>query len=371
MAGYGAARCGKQLIAVKVRGRHYHSIERQGDTVVIVDQRRLPHEFVLTEIQSLDAAVAAIRHLAVRGAPLIAVTAAYGLALGLRADPTDAGLDGAAARLMASRPTARNLRWAVDAVYSRVSPLTVKDRAVHAMRVADELAAADIASNRAIGEHGAALLRAMWKATDPRRSLNVVTHCNTGWLACVDWGTALAAVYAAYDEGVPLHVWVDESRPVNQGARLTTWELAAHGVPYTLQVDAACGSLLRTGRVDACLVGADRVTAGGDVCNKVGTYMVALAAHDNGVPFYVALPSSTFDSQIATEDIEIEDRDPTEVTHVWGLGTEGRRTCVQVAPDGTPVVNPAFDITPSRLVTAFITERGVFAPVALQSALRR
>lgn len=354
---------------MKVAGRDYRSIERRDGKVLVIDQRRLPHELLLVELRSLEEAAAAIRELIVRGAPLIGVTAAYGLALGLAVDASDDGLRTAVETLAATRPTARNLRWAAEKLAAKVRLMPVQERAAAAMRAADALAAADVATNEAIGRHGALVLRKIWESHGCPSRLEVATHCNAGWLGCVDWGTALAAVYKAHDSGVPVHVWVNESRPVNQGARLTTWELAAHGVSYTLQVDSASGSRARSGQIHVCIVGADRVTACGDVCNKIGTYLLALAARDNGIPFYAALPSSTFDLHTSSETIEIEDRGPAEVTHVWGRADDGSRTRVRVAPDGTSAANPAFDITPARLVTGLITEVGVFAPHELESAL--
>jgi methylthioribose-1-phosphate isomerase len=353
---------------MKYRGRHYRSIEREGDAVLVIDQARLPHEFVQTRLATLESVAQAIRHLTVRGAPLIGVTAAYGLAIALRSDSSNDSLRTAQTLLLATRPTARNLSWALRAVSSAVANLKPEARADAAWAAADALAEADIATNLALARHGSALLRTLWEERGRPARLDVATHCNAGWLACVDWGTALAALYMAHDEGVPVHVWVDETRPVNQGARLTAWELGAHGVPYTLQVDGASGYRLQHG-IAACLVGADRVTAQGDVCNKIGTYLLALAARDNGIPFYVSVPSSTFDPTISRDDIEIEERPANEVTHVWGRNDAGAYERVQVAPADAPVGNPAFDVTPARLVSALITERGVFSPGEAMSSL--
>lgn len=346
---------------MKYRGKHYRSIERQGDAVVVIDQSRLPHEFVQMELRSVESVAQAISGLIVRGAPLIGITAAYGLAFALRQDPSNKGLQSARARLLATRPTARNLDWALRAVVKAVDNVHPETRAVAALAAADALAEADVTTNAALGRHGAAVLRDLWEQRGRPSRLEIATHCNAGWLACVDWGTALAAIYVAHDSGVPLHVWVDETRPVNQGARLTAWELGAHGVPHTLQVDAASGYRLQRS-VAACIVGADRVTRQGDVCNKIGTYLLALAARDNEVPFYVSLPSSTFDEAINSDDIEIEERSPAEVTHVWGRSDDGRYLRVQTAAPETPASNPAFDVTPARLVTGLITEHGLFAP---------
>jgi methylthioribose-1-phosphate isomerase len=357
---------------MKVGGRHYRSIERRDGVVRVLDQTRLPHEVVQVDLHTLADAAQAISALVVRGAPLIGVTAAYGVALGLAADPSDAGLNAALATLAATRPTARNLRWALEHIAAKVRPSLPLERAATALVVADALAESDVATNAAIGRHGAQVLWGIWETLGRPPRLEIATHCNAGWLGCVDWGTALAGVYAAHDAGLPLHVWVDETRPVNQGSRLTAWELAAHGVPHTLQVDAASGYQQRSGRVHVCVVGADRVTARGDVCNKIGTYLLALAAHDNRVPFYAALPMSTFDGAITdAANIEIENRDAAEVTHVWGRADDGQRVRVQIAPDGTPAANPAFDVTPARLITGLITESGVFAPADLNAASQR
>lgn len=356
---------------MKVQGRHHRSIEHRDGRIFVIDQRRLPHEFVVVELASLEQAAAAIRNLTVRGAPLIGVTAAYGLALGLAENEGDRALETSVATLLATRPTARNLKWALQSVVTQVQRLPARERAAAAMEAADALARADIETNEAIGNHGAAVLRNIWQARGADAPLEIATHCNAGWLGCVDWGTALAAIYKAHDSGIPLHVWVNETRPVNQGSRLTAWELAAHGVPHTLQVDSASGSRLRTGQVHACIVGADRVTPAGDVYNKIGTYLLALAAHDNDVPFYVAVPHSTFDPLLTNEAVEIEDRGAAEVTHTWGQGPNGERMCVRVAPSGTQVSNPAFDLTPARLLTGIVTDRGVITKEELRDGAMR
>jgi methylthioribose-1-phosphate isomerase len=356
---------------MKYRGKHYRSIERLGDAVLVIDQSRLPHQFVQTELRSLESVATAIRDLTIRGAPLIGVTAAYGLAFALRDDPSEDGLRQAYSRLLDTRPTARNLAWALQAVRTAVEKLAPGERAEAALAAADALVEADVATNMALGRHGAGLLRDLWERRGRPSRLEVATHCNAGWLACVDWGTALAAIYLAHDSGIPVHVWVNETRPVNQGARLTAWELASHGVPHTLQVDGASGYRLQR-NVAACIVGADRVTAQGDVCNKIGTYLLALAARDNDVPFYVSVPTSTFDATIRSDDIEIEERSPAEVRYVWGRNDEGKQQRVQIASEESPASNPAFDVTPARLVTGLITERGVFSAAdALNSLTSR
>ena len=323
-----------------------------GDSVEVIDQTRLPQQYATLRLASLGEAATAIRDMIVRGAPLIGATAAYGLALAMRADTSDAGLDAACAVLGATRPTAINLHWAVRRVRARLAPLPPSARLAAAWDEAAAIADEDAAQNRRIGEHGLVLLRTllMQRNVVP---LNVMTHCNAGWLATVDHGTALSPVYAMHDGRWPIHVWVSETRPRNQGL-LTAWELGQHGVPYTLIADNAAGLLLRTGRVDAVIVGADRIAANGDVANKIGTYLKAVACADNGVPFYVAAPQSTIDWNCAAGDaIPIEERHGDEL-RLCG----GRPEARQIAAE-QPVFNPAFDVTPARLVTAIITERGV------------
>jgi len=333
---------------------HQRSITRttDGKGARILDQRRLPWEVVWVELRSARDAEVAIREMWTRGAPLIGATAAYGLAMALAEDGSDASLDAAFTLLAEARPTAVNLRWALEQVAQTVRPLAPPDRAQAAFARADAICDEDVALNKAIGEHGLALLRDL-HAKHPDRPLNILTHCNAGWLATVDYGTATAPIYLAHDAGIPVHVWVDETRPRNQGALLTAFELAGHGVPHTVIADNAGGHLMMRGQVDAVIVGTDRVTANGDVCNKIGTYLKALAAHDNDVPFYVALPYTTFDANTATgADIPIEERSGDEVTHVAGEGGSIRVTASSAA-------NPAFDVTPARLVSGYLTERGL------------
>jgi methylthioribose-1-phosphate isomerase len=338
-------------------------LEEGGRSIGVIDQTRLPHRFVTRSIASLDQAADAIATMVVRGAPLIGVTGAYGLMLALQADPSDAELAAAFERLNATRPTAINLRWALERVRQRVAPLPQEQRAEAARAEAAAIAEEDVAMCEAIGDHGLVLFRQIAATRPSERQgepLNVLTHCNAGWLATVDWGTALAPIYKAHRAGIPIHVWVDETRPRNQGASLTAFELGREGVPHTVIVDNAGGHLMQHGRVDAVIVGSDRTTRSGDVCNKIGTYLKALAAHDNGVPFYVALPGSTIDWTIGdgVAGIPIEARSDREVTHIPGrLGAEA--VSVQLVPDGSRGFNPAFDVTPARLVTALITERGV------------
>ncbi len=346
---------------MKVGGRHFRTIwpVENGAAVEIIDQTRLPHSFEVCRLTTLDNFAAAIRTMKVRGAPLIGATAAYGLALALRADASDAGLEAAVTALRATRPTAVNLAWALNRVSSRVRLLPPAERAAAALVEAAAVADEDVAICRSIGEHGCAVFERLAAGSVGRR-LNVLTHCNAGWLATVDWGTALAPVYAAHDAGIPVHVWVDETRPRNQGASLTAWELAEHGVPHTVIADNAGGHLMREGRVDLCIVGTDRTAANGDVCNKIGTYLKALAAVDNGVPFYVGAPGPSIDFALADgRQIPIEERAGEEVSHIEGCDATGRRITVRLTPPASSVANPAFDVTPARLVTGLITERGL------------
>ncbi|MCY4318214.1 MAG: S-methyl-5-thioribose-1-phosphate isomerase [Alphaproteobacteria bacterium] len=352
---------------MKVDGTAYRSIwsEADGRAVRIIDQTCLPHRFETVRLESLEDTAHAIRAMLVRGAPLIGATGAYGLALALFRDPSDAGLEDAWRFLLATRPTGANLAWALEDVAARVRPLPPAERATAAFQRAGALCDEDVAINYAIGGHGLELVRAA-AARKPGR-LDILTHCNAGWLATVDWGTALAPIYRAHDDGIEVHVWVDETRPRNQGAHLTAWELGRHGVPHTVIVDNAAGHLMQRGLVDLCIVGTDRTTAAGDVCNKIGTYTKALAAHDNGVPFHVALPSPTIDWTVSDglTSIPIEERDPSEVQRVWGRTEDGTLTSVAVTPPSSAAANYAFDITPAWLVTGFITERGLAAPDGL------
>jgi methylthioribose-1-phosphate isomerase len=347
---------------MKVSGKHYRTIYPvdDGRAIEVIDQTRLPHEFTLVRLHTLDDAVRAIADMIVRGAPLIGATGAYGMALALRADATTPALETARLRLVATRPTAVNLRWAVDEVFSAVAPLPVADRASAAFQCAAEICDEDVANCASIGEYGKQILVELSKKHSGR-PINVLTHCNAGWLATVDYGTALAPIYKAHDAGIRLHVWVDETRPRNQGASLTAWELGQHGVPHTVIADNAGGHLMQHGRVDVCIVGSDRTTANGDVCNKIGTYLKALAAHDCGVPFYAALTGPTLDWEMSdgVAQIAIEERSADEVRWVRGRTAKGELTSVNVLPEGSAAANPGFDVTPARLVTGIITERGV------------
>ncbi len=334
---------------------------RDGRSVEIIDQTRLPHEFVVRTLVDLDQAAEAISAMWVRGAPLIGVTAAYGVALQMNADASDASLAHAVDTLAATRPTAVNLRWALEEMKSTLAGVASTDRSSAAYRHAGKLAEDDVETCRKIGEHGVTLIEAIAERRGDGGPIQILTHCNAGWLATVDWGTALSAIYRAHDSGIPVHVWVDETRPRNQGASLTAWELGQHGVPHTVIADNAGGHLMQHGRVDLCITGSDRTTATGDVCNKIGTYLKALAAHDNGVPFYAALPHSTIDWDLSdgVAQIPIEERDGAELRRFSGPTREGHIVEISVLPDSTPVANPAFDVTPARLVTGLITERGV------------
>ena len=349
---------------MKIHGRAYRTIwvADDGWSVEVIDQTLLPFDFATKPLKSLEDAAVAITTMVVRGAPLIGATAAYGLCMALRQDPSDQSLERAYNTLVATRPTAINLKWALDQMVEAVKPVPAERRMEAAYRRAAELCDQDVATNEAIGRNGLQIIKDI-AARKSGKPVNILTHCNAGWLACVDWGTALAPIYMAHDAGIPVHVWVDETRPRNQGGSLTAYELGAHGVKHTIIVDNAGGHFMQHGQVDMCIVGTDRTTASGDVANKIGTYLKALAAYDNKVPFYVALPSSTIDWSITDgrRDIEIELRSAREVTHVLGRLKDGSTQSVEITSPGSPASNPAFDVTPARLVTGLVTERGVCA----------
>jgi methylthioribose-1-phosphate isomerase len=338
------------------------------DAVFVIDQRQLPHRLVIERLSDVPAVHRAIADMWVRGAPLIGATAAYGLALQANVDISDEGLQRCAAWLEASRPTAVNLAWALRRNLRRVLATSHAERRDAAWHEADAIAEEDVQANAAIGGHGLPLIEAI--AARRPGPVQILTHCNAGWLATVDWGTATAPIYLAHAAGVPVHVWVDETRPRNQGASLTAWELSKAGVPHTVITDNAGGHLMQRGQVDLVIVGCDRVTARGDVCNKIGTYLKALAAHDNRVPFYVAMPTSTLDLSVSDglREIPIEERSASEVTHVNGLTADGGAATVRLTPEGSAAANPAFDVTPSRLVTGLVSEFGLVA--AEEGALR-
>ena len=347
------------------QGKRWRTIWRNEDdphgSIGVIDQRVLPHAFETLTLSTLEECAEAIRNMTVRGAPLIGATAAYGVCFGLREDASDGGLERACAILLKTRPTAVNLRWALEEMKRAVAALPREKRLEAGYARAAQLCDEDVAVNESIGREGLEIFREKLAGKREGERLNVLTHCNAGWLACVDWGTALAPIFQAHDAGLPVHVWVDETRPRNQGASLTAWELNQHGVPHTVIVDNAGGHLMQHGMVDLCIVGTDRTTAQGDVCNKIGTYLKALAARDNGVPFYVALPSSTIDWSIqdGVKEIPIEERSAAEITHLRGKTAAGATEEIQVTPDGSPAGNYAFDVTPARLVTGLITEKGV------------
>jgi methylthioribose-1-phosphate isomerase len=348
---------------MKIGGKHMRSVwvEPDGVVVGIIDQTLLPHRFATIRLESAADVERAIKTMQTRGAPLIGAVAAYGVALAMREDASDEGLERAYRMLLATRPTAVNLRWALDEMVAALRNRPRGDRVAAAYTRAREIADEDVVMSEAIGQHGLRLIEDIAAKKKAGERVNVLTHCNAGWLATVDYGTATAPIYAAHDKGVPVHVWVDETRPRNQGAALTAYELNQHGVPHTLIADNTGGHLMQHKLVDLAIVGADRVSARGDACNKIGTYLKALAARDNGVPFYVAMPSSTIDFTLddGVADIPIEQRGTEEVTKMSGLTADGRIETVSVVPEGTPVANYAFDVTPARLVTGLITERGV------------
>jgi methylthioribose-1-phosphate isomerase len=350
---------------MKVDGKSTRTIwvEPDGWSVGVIDQTALPHRYVTARLTNLAEAAHAIRAMVIRGAPLIGAAAAYGMCLALREDASDEALERAYATLLAARPTAINLKWALEEMMGAVRNRPRAERTAAAYRRAAEICDEDVAINKAIGRNGLPLIEAVAARKKPGEPVNVLTHCNAGWLATVDVGTATAPIYLAHDKGIAVHVFADETRPRNQGASLTAWELGHHGVPHTLIADNTGGHLMQHGLVDLVIVGTDRVTANGDVCNKIGTYLKALAAHDNNVPFYVALPSPTIDFSIGdgVAEIPIEQRGAEEVATMTGRTADGRIETVRIAPDGSPVANYAFDVTPARLITGLITERGVLA----------
>ena len=351
---------------MKVNGEQTRSVwvEADGVTVGIIDQTLLPYRYVTLRLETVADAARAIKSMQVRGAPLIGAVAAYGMALAMREDASDAGLEHAYALLIATRPTAINLKWALDEMMAAVRNRARAERVEAAYKRAQDIADEDVEINAAIGRHGLKLIEQIAATKKPGEPVNVLTHCNAGWLATVDWGTATSPIYQAHDKGIPIHVWVDETRPRNQGASLTAWELGQHGVPHTVIPDNTGGHLMQHRRVDLAIVGTDRVTAQGDVCNKIGTYLKALAAKDNGVPFYVALPSPTIDFTVndGVKEIPIEQRGAEEVTMMTGRTADGRIESVRIVPDNSNVANYGFDVTPARLVTGLITERGVLMP---------
>ena len=345
---------------MKIDGIDYRSVWLDADdgwSVHILDQTKLPWSVDILRLTSRDDAAHAIKSMQTRGAPLIGAVAAFGLCLALRADASTEAMERDAALLGATRPTAVNLRWALDRMLTRLRNTRADERVAAAYAEAALIADEDVAQNEAIGRHGVSLIEAVAR---PGRPVNVLTHCNAGWLATVDWGTALSPIYTAFNAGVDIHVWVDETRPRNQGAALTAWELGKHGVPHTVVADNAGGHFMQRGMVDLVIVGADRVSRTGDAANKIGTYLKALAAHDNDVPFWVALPSTTIDWTVSdgVAEIPIEERAETEVTDMTGRMSDGSIATMRIVSADSPAANPAFDVTPARLVTGLITERG-------------
>lgn len=357
---------------MKINGKHYRSVWVAGDgrTVEILDQTKLPYALEIIQLNTMQEAAVAIKDMWVRGAPLIGAVGAYGVALAMREDSSDTNLRHAYEVLVATRPTAINLKWGLDRICRQLEQVAPGQREETAYRICAEIADEDVDINRRIGENGLAIIKQIAANKAPGETVNILTHCNAGWLATVDWGTALAPIYMAHDAGINVHVWVDETRPRNQGG-LTAFELGSHGVPHTLIADNVGGHLMQHGKVDMCIVGTDRTTARGDVCNKIGTYLKALAAKANNVPFYVGLPSPTIDWTVwdGVKEIPIEQRDGEEQSHVHGISPDGLRSWVNTAPEGTRCGNYAFDVTPAEYVTGLITERGVCpaTPEGLQS----
>jgi methylthioribose-1-phosphate isomerase len=347
---------------MKINGQPYRTIwlDVNGENVSIIDQTRLPHEFIIVPLRSCEEAAVAIQTMLVRGAPLIGATAAWGVYLAAKEDASESALEKSFERLLLTRPTAVNLRWALEKAKNTLFALPKSERVDSAKRLATKICEEDVNNCRLIGGHGAEIIRKIWESKGKTQPVNILTHCNAGWLATVDWGTATAPIYVAFEQKIALHVWVDETRPRNQGASLTAWELGQQGVPHTLISDNAGGHLMQSGKVDLVLTGTDRTAANGDVANKIGTYLKALAAYDNNIPFYVGLPSSTIDWNCNHgRDIPIEEREQSEVLTLTGLTKAGNIETINIAPAKTRAANPAFDVTPARLVTGLITERGV------------
>ena len=352
---------------MRVDGIHYLSIwvNDDGWSVDVIDQTRLPHEFEIVNLRTLEDACQAIRNMVVRGAPLIGTTAAFGMCLAIREDASNKSMMAAYQALLETRPTAVNLRWALDRMLETLKPTSISGRVERAHQLCCEIADDDVTTCESIGRNGLEVIKdCLSNKSSGDEVVNILTHCNAGWLATVDWGTATSPIYQAHDAGIPVHVWVDETRPRNQGASLTAWELGKHGIPYTLVADNTGGHLMQKGLVDLCLVGSDRTTRAGDVCNKIGTYLKALSAKDNGIPFYVCLPGSTIDWNIRNglSEVPIEQRDGEEVAQVSGKLPDSSIATVRIAPDNAAVANYAFDVTPARLVTSLITERGMIPP---------
>ena len=342
---------------MKVNGKSYKTLWVENNVVKIIDQTKLPFEFKIIELGDLKSFCEAISFMRVRGAPLIGVTAAFGMAISLSKDPSDINIEESHKELLSTRPTAVNLKWAIDIVKDECIKIDLKLRPRKALKIAKNILKSDLASCKAIGKHGSKVIEKIYQKK--KKVVNILTHCNAGWLAAIDWGTALAPIFMAKKKKIPMHIWVDETRPRNQGA-LTSWELYNEKIPNTVIVDNAGGHLMKNGLVDLCIVGSDRTTINGDVCNKIGTYLKALAAFDNKIPFYVALPSSTIDSNMKTNknNIQIEERSSTEISHIKSLENNEVKN-IRIFPKEVKTYNPAFDVTPSKMVTGLITEHGL------------
>ena len=350
---------------MRVKGKNYKSIwlDRKKEAVIAIDQRLLPHQFKLLFLKNIKDIKKAIKEMVVRGAPLIGVTAAYGIYLSMKKDPSDKNLNYSINFLKNARPTAVNLSWALEFMKKKLIDVEISNRSNESMKIAEEISDNDIKCCKKIAENGLKIIRKL-KKKKKNKNINFLTHCNAGWLATVDWGTALSPIFLAHRKKIKIHVWVDETRPRNQGSSLTAWELLQEKIPHTIITDNAGGHIMQHGMVDMCITGSDRTTANGDVCNKIGTYLKALSAHDNKIPFYVALPSSTIDlkSKNYLKDVPIEERNPNELTHINGLDSKGKKIQIRITPKGSKISNYSFDVTPAKYVTRLITEKGIHKP---------
>ena len=350
---------------MRVKGKNYKSIwlDRKKEAVIAIDQRLLPHQFKLLFLKNIKDIKKAIKEMVVRGAPLIGVTAAYGIYLSMKKDPSDKNLNYSINFLKNARPTAVNLSWALEFMKKKLIDVEISNRSNESMKIAEEISDNDIKCCKKIAENGLKIIRKL-KKKKKNKTINILTHCNAGWLATVDWGTALSPIFLAHRKKIKIHVWVDETRPRNQGSSLTAWELLQEKIPHTIITDNAGGHIMQHGMVDMCITGSDRTTANGDVCNKIGTYLKALSAHDNKIPFYVALPSSTIDlkSKNYLKDVPIEERNPNELTHINGLDSKGKKIQIRITPKGSKISNYSFDVTPAKYVTRLITEKGIHKP---------
>ena len=350
---------------MRVKGKNYKSIwlDRKKEAVIAIDQRLLPHQFKLLFLKNIKDIKKAIKEMVVRGAPLIGVTAAYGIYLSMKKDPSDKNLNYSINFLKNARPTAVNLSWALEFMKKKLIDVEISNRSNESMKIAEEISDNDIKCCKKIAENGLKIIPKL-KKKKKNKTINILTHCNAGWLATVDWGTALSPIFLAHRKKIKIHVWVDETRPRNQGSSLTAWELLQEKIPHTIITDNAGGHIMQHGMVDMCITGSDRTTANGDVCNKIGTYLKALSAHDNKIPFYVALPSSTIDlkSKNYLKDVPIEERNPNELTHINGLDSKGKKIQIRITPKGSKISNYSFDVTPAKYVTRLITEKGIHKP---------